>query len=179
MSQEQAYAARRTMFDMVLIATMTSLAGMLAHMEAGEDDEDDKYWENIALLWALRLRSDVSQFSMIPAFPGLKYENGDVKLGLIESSSVIQELYRMGTNPSASFNTAKRIGEFLTQLYQDTVNQEFETYQRATGTNEAGDLKVVSKFEKLVPLWRQWLRLQTPEDQVKYYDLINKNVKAD
>jgi hypothetical protein len=56
-------------------------------------------------------------------------------------------------------------------------NGQFETYERRTGNNEAGDLKVVGKFEKLIPVYRQWLRLQNPEDQLKYYDLINKNVK--
>lgn len=156
LTDEQKYAIRKTRFDIAMIVGLTMLSSMLAAAEAEAGDDDEYKWIlQILLLWALRLRSDLSSYSI----------------------TLPQELHRMATNPSASFNTITKFLELLGQVSSDIQNGEFETYQRRTGNNEAGDLKVVGKFEKLLPVYRQWLKLQSPEDQLKYYDLINKNVK--
>jgi hypothetical protein len=138
-----------------MIIGLNMFATMLATAEAEAPDDEDDYWRQVLLLASLRLHSDMSSYSW----------------------TAIQELDKIITNPSASFNTITKFLEFLGQLKDDVQNGQFETYERRTGNNEAGDLKVVGKFEKLIPVYRQWLRLQNPEDQIKYYDLINKNVK--
>lgn len=156
LTEEQKYAIRKTRYDIVLVTGLTMLATMLATLEVDTgDDDEDKYLIQLALLWSLRLRSDISSYSI----------------------TLPQEVHKMITNPSASFNTIAKFADFGGQLFNDISNGQFETYERRTGTNEAGDLKVVGKFEKLLPVYRQWLRLQDPEDQLRYYDLINKNVK--
>jgi hypothetical protein len=169
----QQYAHRKTMMDLMIVAGTTVVAMLLAGME-GDDDDDkvspmyaqemerlygiktpedqikkSKWFKNSAMLLMLRLRSDLSQYNY----------------------TIVPEAYRMVSNPSASLNTAKAWGQFFMQL-----GEPFAEYDKRSGSHEKGDSKLAAKFEKIVPLYRQWERLQRPEELVKYYNLVNKSV---
>lgn len=145
-TKEQAYAHRKTMFDLAIMVGTTLIGLALA---GAEGDDDDEWSRNALLLSAIRLRSDISQYSW----------------------QLPQEALRQIKNPSASLNTVNSWLEFLGQLSSPT-----EEYSQNSGYHEKGDSKLGARFEKIVPLYRQWLRLQSPEEQVKFYTLTNKDI---
>lgn len=148
---EQHYARRRTMFDIAVIVGTTMLAGSLAGMEKENQDDADKKAQERLLLTVLRFRSDISQYSW----------------------TLPQNVWQTVDNPSASLQLLQNYGKFFSQLLNDPI----ETYsQNGSGYNK-GDSKLGNKFEKIIPLYRQWLRWQTPDQQIKFYNLYGKNVK--
>ena len=78
-------------------------------------------------------------------------------------------------NPAASFQTMKNFLDFFGQLFTSPS----ETYKTSGSSYKKGDSKLGHKFEKLVPLYRQYLRYMSPEDQIKYFSLINKDIQSD
>jgi len=155
-SKEEAYAVRKTLFDVALMIGFIVLAQALNNMEA-PDDEDEKKLRDRLLLLTVRANDDISQFTY--GFPA--------------------EGVKLITNPAASFRTAKSILEIGQQGFNDLRNLELETYKTSNGGHEIGDSKLGSKLENIIPLWRQKKRWETPEEQIKYYSLINKDVQND
>lgn len=160
MSPEERYARNKTLYDITIMVATTMIGIALAGGEADDDLEKNAYLREAnkkamdrLLVTMLRLRSDVSQFSW----------------------TLPQEVYRTIMNPSASLNLIKNYADFMGQLVSDPTEQ----YKRSGTGYEQGDAKLGVKFEKLVPLYRQWLRWQDPADQVKYYTLINKDIQPD
>ena len=53
---------------------------------------------------------------------------------------------------------------------------EFEEYSKNGTGYEQGDSKLGNKFQKLIPVFPQFNRLEHPEYQLKYYQMIKQNV---
>lgn len=151
-TNEQAYAVRKTLFDVGIIAA-TYLIVMGLTSAALPDDEANKKAKQRLILAMLRLNSDISQYSITAPQEGIK--------------TIM--------NPAASLQTAKNYLDFFGQLFTKPTEQ----YKTSGSGYNQGDTKLGHKFEKLIPLYRQYLRYMTPDEQIKYFSLINKDIQAD
>lgn len=153
-SKEEAYAARKTMFDISIMIGCMVLAAALQNMEAPDDDDAKKARARLLLL-TTRLNSDISQFSWTAPAEGTK----------------------IITNPAASFQTTNKILKISQQIFNDVTSGGFEEYKQSGHGYEEGDTKLGHQLEAIVPLWKQYKRWEAPEDQLAYYNLINKDLQ--
>lgn len=151
-TNEQAYAVRKTLFDVGIIAA-TYLIVMGLTSTALPDDDANKKAKQRLILAMLRLNSDISQYSITAPQEGIK--------------TIM--------NPAASLQTVKNYLDFFGQLFTKPTEQ----YKTSGSGYNQGDTKLGHKFEKLIPLYRQYLRYMTPDEQIKYFSLINKDIQAD
>lgn len=151
-TKEEAYAVRKTLFDVgIIVATYLVVLGLTS--SGLPDDDSDKKAKQRLILAMLRLNSDISQYSITAPQEGIK--------------TIM--------NPAASLQTMKNYLDFFGQLFTSPT----EAYKASGSGYEKGDSKLGHKFEKLVPLYRQYMRYMTPDEQIKYFSLINKDIQAD
>lgn len=149
-SQDEKYAYNKTVFELTTLLGLT----MLVLAIGGSDDKEKKkdgmseWGGDYLLLNMVRLRSDIATFT---AF------------GLTDMTRIIK-------NPSAVMGSLDRLAAIASQIYTDPT----KTYTRKTGAFEKGDSILWAKVQKAIPGWRQWINLSTPEEQVKFYELIGK-----
>jgi hypothetical protein len=150
-TEQEAYAARKTMFDIGIMLSMTAFAYALSNMEEPEDDDDKKVRDRLMVI-ALNLRKDIAGYSFLAPSEGVK----------------------ILTNPAASFRNVNNVLKLSQQLMIDVYNGEFETYSRGGVGYEPGDTKVGRQLEKIIPLLNQLERLNNPSEQLKYLELTNQ-----
>lgn len=114
-----------------------------------DDDEDNEINDNFAF-WSRRLLSDTGQYAPV--------------IGWLELSKIVRD-------PAASVNTVEKYYGALSQLITDPD----AVYERDGPGYTKGELKWKVKMGKIVPVYRQWLNAQNPEDMLKFYKL---NVKS-
>lgn len=144
-SDDEKYAANKTLYELSILIGLGILTIGLA---AAEDDEDKSWGQNYLALMGLRLRNDIGMYSVF---------------GMTDIVNVVQ-------NPSAVILTLKRYSQFIAQL----VSNPFETYDRKTGAFDKGDSILKAKFLKALPIIRQFINLMQPEEQKKFFQLLNK-----
>jgi hypothetical protein len=101
--------------------------------------------------WSRRLLSDTSQYAPVVGW---------------------LELWKIVKDPSASVNTLGKYYEAFTQVMLDPE----EEYQRSGPGYTKGELKWKVKMAKVVPLYRQFVNLQDPENMLEYYKLNVKSI---
>ena len=149
MTAQERYAHNKFLFDMSVLGGTFALAGFL--VGGGGDTDDDKYnqWMvNSAGLLTLRLRSDIGTYSVFSA----------------------QDFSKQLQNPAASIQSVTNITDFIGQF----VTSPFDEYKQNSSSHTEGDSKLGAKFKKLVPILRQYNKITSPEEQEKYYSLINE-----
>jgi hypothetical protein len=148
-SADEAYAWNKTMFELAVFAGAWMLGIALGSVDEDEPEEDKTWIRNYMTLMMLRLRSEVGTYSFFG----------------------IQDIARIVEHPSAVVGTLSKFGVFFGQL----ITGPLDEYERKTGVFAKGDSVLWAKFQKMIPLWRQYLNLQAPEEQAKFYTFINKN----
>ncbi len=143
LNANEQYAIRKTAAELSFLAIATLLVVGISALDL--DDDDDVL--NFVHLQSKRVQQDLLTF--IPPFS-------------------FSPLLRLFTNPSAAFNVIEKANDLIQQLFTDP----FATYSRKTGFAEKGDSKLSVKFQKLLPIWRQYINATTSSEQLKYYDLL-------
>lgn len=143
-SEDEKYAASKTLTELGLVTGMFILAGAIAKAEAGDDDAG--WGGKTALLYTLRFKNDLALFTI----------------------AGIPDIARIAQNPSAIMVTMSKYYDFFHQLATDPT----DTYSRKTGVFEKGTLKLEAKFLKALPVVRQAINLLSPDQQLAYYNVL-------
>lgn len=109
-----------------------------------DDEEKNTYWENVSLLLARRMQSEI-----------LFYVNP-------------QDTWRILKTPAIAMNTVGDFAEFSGGLL--FKYGEDEEYQRNTGIWNKGDSKDLARLVKLIPLLKGMLAGSAPEEQLKTFN---------
>ena len=148
------YATRKTVFE---LSTLTALFIMIKALAPDDDDKEKISKLNAyTLLWMNSLYSDLGSYT----FQSLAEFGKQIK------------------NPSASNITLTKATALADQVISDMVSGEMETYDQDGYGYEKGDTKLGAKFEKLIPIGNQILRLTNPEQQLQFFSLIGKKVRT-
>lgn len=129
-----------------LAADLAVVAVLFTLFKATDDDDDDNEFTDLAALWSRRLLSDSAQYAPI--------------LGWMEMAKVVRD-------PSASVNTVEKYYKAFRQLITDPD----EVYSRSGPGYTEGELKWKVQMSKLIPVYRQFINLQEPENLLKFYKL--------
>jgi hypothetical protein len=123
---------RRALREQLIIMLTGTAAWLLTEMMKEMDDDEKKKYAHL-LYWTLRLNQEAS------AYGGL----GDPRTGFILPP--LYDMFKSFKSPTAAYGTLERGFKFLNQLFNP-----FEEYERNTGIWEKGDLKIYSRFLKLL-----------------------------
>ena len=151
LTEQEKYAVKRTLAEAKIFASAIGLTLLLG----GLGDDDNKA-RDYALVLTTGAFSDMNIY--------------------LNPIGVVNEATRIYQNPTASGRSLVNISDFLNQLYLDTISMEFEEYSKNGTGYEQGDSKLGNKFQKLIPVFPQFNRLEHPEYQLKYYQMIKQNV---
>jgi hypothetical protein len=108
---------------------------------AGDDDEENSWLTNQAILQSRRFSGDI-----------MMYINP-------------LELFKLTRTPSAMYGTMDNLANAAAQL-----GDPFATYERKSGTNERGDLKILHKWGKVIPAFSGLNKSLNPGSQVQFYN---------
>ena len=131
---------RKTLVEVVGLFTMILIVNGL------DDDEDRSYGENLLMLEARRLQSE---------------------LGFYTSPL---ETLRIIKSPTVTMGTVEASIKFMHGILW--VYGEDDKYQRDTGIWEKGDDKDVARLVKLIPILKSILAGATPEEQYKTFNKL-------
>lgn len=141
LTEQQKANMRRTVAEGGALLITMMLVGMLG----GDDDEPRTWAENLALLQARRLQSELNFYSNpLEAFRVIK--SPTVAMGTVES--------------------AVKFGQGLFKFGED------EYYSRDTGFWKKGDSKDLARLTKLIPFLKSMIALATPEEQIKIFNKV-------
>lgn len=133
-----------------LAADLGVVLTLFALFKATDDDDEENEFSDNAAFWSRRLLSDTGQYTPV--------------IGWMELSKIVRD-------PAASVNTIDKYYQTLSQMVQGPD----EVYERDGPGYTKGELKWKVKMGKIIPVYRQWLNAQNPEDMLKFYKL---NVKS-
>lgn len=134
----------QTMFEAAMFIT-TIILGALAIDE--DDDEKDSQAAYMAALFLRRVRGDVSFY-----FNPLEFLN-------------------MVKNPTVTSSYVTSIVKFALGLVTEWGEDAY--YDRQVGPFEKGSSKSYARFLKILPVIRSYVNLQSPEEQLKFYNLLS------
>jgi hypothetical protein len=130
-----------------------TIASVLVMALASDDDEEQTFTEQFLLYQALRLQSELTQFARPDEF-----------LKMVES-------------PTATIRTVHAFQDIMSHIiteelpYLLTGDDDGLYYKRGYGIHEKGDSKLLSKFNKLVPIINGIERSSDPETASKWFFL--------
>ena len=162
---EEINAAKRMGAEMGMYLILTMLALIIASAE--DDDDDNLVLKNLEVL-IKKTKGDIGQF--MPYY-GAGY-------GAFNTLDFVQNLAK---NPFPQMRLYKLYGDFLYQLLgweykEGEINFNFnDQYDRGGAGYEKGDYKLQKKTEKIISPYYQFLKLLTPDEQLKYLDMVRKN----
>lgn len=149
---ESQAAIRRTAFELMLFIGAAELAKAIGKLELDDDDDPTLAWiANFTQLQLMRLSKDFGMYTPVVGF---------------------DDLMTVLKTPTVVIPTVDKIGRLALQLMPPNT---FEEYERKTGIAEKGDNKAWIMFLKATPLLRQFLTLLNPEEQLKFYTMLNRN----
>lgn len=148
-SEDEAYAARRTTFELGLFAAMAIMCTAIARGESEDKDKNRGWGEQYLKLLAFRLRGDLAQLNPL----------------------VATQIYDIAKNPTVIMGTLGKFGSFFEQMATDP----FATYKKKTGAFDAGESVLYAKLAKLIPGYNQWIKMKSPDEQRKFYTVFSKN----
>ena len=76
-------------------------------------------------------------------------------------------MIQLTTKPTVAMTYFENIAKVVNQL-----GSPFEEYEKRSGINEKGDNKLAARLRKLTPIYTQFERLLTPEEQLKFMERL-------
>jgi hypothetical protein len=137
---EQKANMRRVVAEVVSFGIVLAIVSSLTP----DDDEKNTYLENVGLLLARRMQSEISF-----------YANPD-------------ETWRILKTPTVAMSTVDNAASFIGGLIFKWGDDE--SYSRNTGVWDKGDSKDLARLVKLMPVLRAILAGTTPEEQLKTFN---------
>lgn len=155
LTSDQQYAVKKTTTEIAYLLAASLLGTLLGSLEL-EDGEPVDSLNDFMRLEVERIRTDLIQFT--------------VPLG-------INALLRLFTSPSAVLNVLEKFIKLFDSLVNDVssivTGGDVARYKRDTGAFDKGTSKTWAMLVKNTPVLRQIINLMTPDEQIKYYGLLN------
>lgn len=152
MSEYEREGVKRSMVDLI---TLTTTFVLVLALTKGEDDEEPTAVDNFLLYQAMRLHGDISFY-----MPGIGFN----------------DQFRVLRTPTAVAGTVDKGVKLLSQIFSVEFETGelglLETYKRDSGLNKEGDYKVISRAEKLIPVYNNIVESSNPEYAISVLNKI-------
>lgn len=136
-------AAKKALTELILGITSMVVLSMWAN---SSDDDEDSYLEKFFIYQLMKLQSDL--------------------LFYVYPSSTLKSF----SSPTATYNSLQRLINLIGQATSDgfslATGDDIETFQRKSGSFQAGDSKLYARFVNALPIIGQIEKALTPQEQI-------------